>query len=92
MTDEEFEVAWPHICVDVKNVDTWKKMEEFMTEEVHNKEMNYEYGPMRLWLIPDFVNNMSVMIFMGSHSYIDGVSVIALFQSFTVNADLSQLP
>lgn len=78
MTDTEFEAAWPHICKEVKDVHSWERMEEWITE-VHNQEMDFEHGPLRLWLIPDFVNSMSVMVFMGSHSFIDGVSVIALF-------------
>ena len=79
MTDHEFEKAWPHICTEVTGIDSWSKFEEFCTAEVHNKEINYEYGPMRLFLIPDFVDNMSVMVFMGSHAFFDGVMSISLF-------------
>jgi hypothetical protein len=65
-------------------VDSWTKLEEFMSDEIHTKELDYEYGPMRLLLIPDFVDNMSVLIFVGTHSYTDGVGVISTFESWTI--------
>jgi len=57
------------------------------------KAMNlYKENPVKWFLIPDYSEKESIIMYYGNHGFIDGVQFFSILQAMTVEKDFSLLP
>lgn len=49
-------------------------------------------APYRFWLIPNYKENESMILFTGHHSAADGIQFFSILQGMTTKKDFSKLP
>lgn len=52
----------------------------------------YKENPVKWFLIPEYGENQSRIIYYGNHGFIDGVQFFSMLQAMTVEKDFSLLP
>jgi hypothetical protein len=52
----------------------------------------YTENPVKWFLIPDYTENESIIMYYGNHGFIDGVQFFSILQAMTVEKNFALLP
>jgi hypothetical protein len=52
----------------------------------------FNENPVKWFLIPDYNEKQSIIIYVGNHGYIDGVQFFSILQAMTVEKNFKLLP
>jgi len=92
LTQEKFDCLFPQICFQVTGVHDKKALEDKMVEWVNTELDLYTNVPYRLIIIDDYSEKESLVIFLESHAFTDGISLFSLFAVIDSNKANNRMP
>jgi hypothetical protein len=78
MTDEEWKQAAEYLVVEKTGIKSAQELRECVCEEQANYDF-YERPQFKFILIPDYINNQSVVVLKIHHSFTDGLGIATFF-------------
>ena len=91
MSDEEWKLNSKNVLKLEQNVHGEEELREFVIKEQSNYDF-YDLPQYRWYIIPDFEQNRSALVFKVHHSLTDGLGCSTIFQGFCDSYDSSNLP
>ena len=91
MTDEDMMLQANKVCPIITDIHNDKQLAEFMIDHQSNR-LGLNFIQWRIYLIPDYSETESVLVFKIHHSVADGIALILLMCSLTDHPKLEDYP
>ena len=92
LTQKKFDALFPQICMQVTGVHGKKALEDKLVE-VANTELDlYNNVPYRFIIMDDYSEKESVVLFVESHAFTDGISFFSLLAALDMNKEKNRMP
>ena len=92
LTQEKFDELFPQICIKITGVHDKKVLEEKMIECANTELDLYKNVPYRFIIMDDYSEKESMVIFLESHAFTDGISLFSLFAVLDMNKEKNRMP
>ena len=74
------------------NIHTEEELARYICDEVQSKPIDLKnVAAFKIWFIPNYKPDESVILFMGHHSLLDGVQFFSAMQTLDKDSDFSKL-
>ena len=87
LTQKKFDSLFPQICIQVTGVHGKKALEKKMIECANTELDLYKNVPYRFIIMDDYSEKESLVIFLESHAFTDGISLFSLFAALDMNKE-----
>jgi hypothetical protein len=90
LSREELDEYWTRCCVKVDGIHTQEQAMDFLAKKADEKYDLYEpVLPYQFFMIPDYQDGRGLMMFVITHSFIDGVSFASSLECMRDKPDLT---